>query len=59
MSLNLFRRHILSNPTVQNRTVDGLLQLIENERYNYLFNDLIFCYFRFASIKYCDQKKNI
>ena len=32
MSLNLFRRHIMSNPTVQSRTVEGLLQLIENER---------------------------
>ena len=32
MSLNLFRKHIMSNPTVQSRTVDGLLQLIENER---------------------------
>ncbi|CAH3104933.1 unnamed protein product [Porites lobata] len=33
MSLNLFRKHIMSNPTVQSRTVDGLLQLIENERH--------------------------
>lgn len=32
MSLNLFRTHIMSNKTVQERTVDGLLQLIENER---------------------------
>ena len=33
MSLNLFRTHIMSNKTVQERTVDGLLQLIENERW--------------------------
>ena len=33
MSLHLFRRHIMSNSTVQGRTVDGLLQLIENERF--------------------------
>lgn len=33
MSLNLFRRHIMSNQTVQSRTVEGLLQLIENERH--------------------------
>ena len=33
MSLNLFRKHIMSNQKVQNRTVDGLLQLIENERW--------------------------
>lgn len=33
MSLNLFRTYIMSNKTVQERTVDGLLQLIENERH--------------------------
>ena len=32
MGLELFRRHIISNPVVQNRTVDGLLMLIEQER---------------------------
>ncbi|KAK6617755.1 Cullin-4B [Polyplax serrata] len=32
MGLELFRRHIILNPVVQNRTVDGLLMLIEQER---------------------------
>ncbi|XP_063967788.1 cullin-4A-like [Lytechinus pictus] len=32
MGLDLFRSHIISNRTVQNRTVEGLLMLIENER---------------------------
>ena len=32
MGLDLFRTHIISNKTVQLRTVDGLLQLIESER---------------------------
>ena len=33
MGLELFRLHIISHPLVQNRTVDGLLQLIEKERH--------------------------
>jgi len=33
MGLDLFRIHIISHPLVQNRTVDGLLQLIEKERH--------------------------
>ena len=33
MGLELFRIHIISHPLVQNRTVDGLLQLIEKERH--------------------------
>ncbi|XP_050438117.1 cullin-4B [Adelges cooleyi] len=32
MGLNLFRHHIMLNTNVQNRTVDGLLLLIEKER---------------------------
>lgn len=32
MGLELFRRHIILNPVVQNKTVDGLLMLIEQER---------------------------
>ncbi|XP_033637591.1 cullin-4A-like [Asterias rubens] len=32
MGLDLFRSHIISNKTVQMRTVEGLLQLIESER---------------------------
>lgn len=32
MGLDLFRAHIISNRTVQTRTVDGLLRLIESER---------------------------
>ena len=32
MGLDLFRVHIISNPSVQHRTVDGLLILIEKER---------------------------
>ena len=32
MGLDLFRVHIISNSTVQHRTVDGLLLLIEKER---------------------------
>ena len=32
MGLELFRQHIISNTVVQNRTVDGILQLIERER---------------------------
>lgn len=32
MGLELFRRHIILNPVVQNKTVDGLLLLIEQER---------------------------
>ncbi|KAL0268902.1 UNVERIFIED_CONTAM: hypothetical protein PYX00_010685 [Menopon gallinae] len=32
MGLELFRRHIIVNPVVQNKTVDGLLMLIEQER---------------------------
>lgn len=34
MGLELFRLHIISNPKVQSRTVDGLLILIEKERYS-------------------------
>ena len=33
MGLELFRLYIISHPLVQNRTVDGLLQLIEKERH--------------------------
>ena len=32
MGLELFRSHIISNMVVQNRTVDGVLQLIQRER---------------------------
>ena len=32
MGLDLFRVHIISNQTVQSRTVDGILLLIEKER---------------------------
>lgn len=32
MGLDLFRAHIISHPTVEARTVDGLLSLIERER---------------------------
>ncbi|XP_071837977.1 cullin-4A-like [Apostichopus japonicus] len=32
MGLDLFRSEIISNPTVQQRTVDGLLSLIQDER---------------------------
>lgn len=32
MGLDLFRNHIAMNSTVQKRTVDGLLMLIEKER---------------------------
>ncbi|XP_067136067.1 LOW QUALITY PROTEIN: cullin-4B [Centruroides vittatus] len=32
MGLDMFRIHIISNPLVQSRTVDGLLMLIEKER---------------------------
>lgn len=32
VGLELFRTHIASNPNVQSRTVDGLLELIERER---------------------------
>ncbi len=32
MGLELFRAHIISNTVVQNRTVDGILSLIERER---------------------------
>lgn len=32
MGLELFRRYIILNPVVQNRTVEGLLMLIEQER---------------------------
>lgn len=32
MGLDLFRIHIVSNPVIQNRIVDGLLMMIEKER---------------------------
>lgn len=32
MGLDLFRTHIVGHHIVQNRTVDGLLQLIDRER---------------------------
>jgi len=32
MGLDLFRAHIVGHHIVQNRTVDGLLQLIDRER---------------------------
>ena len=32
MGLDLFRSHIISHRTVETRTVDGLLSLIERER---------------------------
>ncbi|KFM58691.1 Cullin-4A, partial [Stegodyphus mimosarum] len=32
LGLDMFRTHIISNSLVQNKTVDGLLQLIEKER---------------------------
>lgn len=34
LGLELFRNHIVSNPNVKDRTVDGLLTLIERERNN-------------------------
>ena len=33
MGLELFRAHIISHSVVQNRTVDGILMLIEKERH--------------------------
>ena len=33
MGLDLYRKHIMSNGTVKRRTVEGLLLLIEKERY--------------------------
>jgi cullin-4 len=38
MGLDLYRKHIMSNDVVQTRTVEGLLLLIEKERYDTMKN---------------------